>query len=135
MIANYRFLWVDSDRLSAVYKNDPKSAQQKSIVVSRALSFLRRHAAALLPSKPVKAKKEPYRGVFDTKNIGSEPRVMRARMTITYAPQLCCQNNPTVDKAIGKSLQLRPSSDFAAVLKDTSPCTQFTRQQTVSATQ
>ena len=58
MIANYRFLGVDSDTLSTVYKINPKSAQQKSIIVSRALSFLRKHTAALLPSKPSKAKKE-----------------------------------------------------------------------------
>ena len=64
MIANYRFLGVDSDTLSTVYNINPKSAQQKSIIASRALSFLRLHTAALLPSKPVKAKKRTITGCF-----------------------------------------------------------------------
>ena len=74
MIANYRFLGVDSDTLSTVYNIDQNQPSKKAslpraikqsfqavkiaIVASRALSFLRKHTAALLPSKPVKAQKE-----------------------------------------------------------------------------
>jgi hypothetical protein len=68
LIANYRFLGVDSDTLSTVYKHQPKiSPTKKHQSLARPLSFLRKHAAALLPSIPSKAKKERYRPIFDAK--------------------------------------------------------------------